>query len=128
MLINKCKNCLFIKMHSEPTEEKMKKIASNYFVAWNDHDLHRLKLLFDKKIVLKDWDVYAVGIDDVLNANSNIFKNVPDIKVEVLGMAVYQKKVFAEIKVLISEKESIDVVDILEFENDLIRKIKAFKC
>ena len=115
-------------MHSEPTKEKMKKIASKYFVAWNDHDLHKLKLLFDEKIVLKDWDIYAVGIDDVLNANSNIFKNFPDIKVEVLGMAVYQKKVFAEIKVLISEKESIDVVDILEVENDLIRKIKAFKC
>ena len=115
-------------MHSEPTEEKMKKIASNYFVAWSDHDLHRLKLLFDEKIVLKDWDIYAVGIDDVLNANSNIFKNVPDIKVKVLGMAVHQEKVFAAIKVLISEEESIDVVDILEFENDLIRKIKAFKC
>ena len=43
-------------------------------------------------------------------------------------MAVNQKKVFAEIKVLISEEESIDVVDILEIENDLIRKIKAFKC
>ena len=115
-------------MHSEQTEEKMKKIASNYFVAWNDHDLHRLKLLFDKKIVLKDWDIYAVGIDDVLNANSNIFKNVPNIKVKVLDMAVYHKKLFAEIKVLISEEESIDVVDILEFENNLIRKIKAFKC
>ena len=115
-------------MHSEPSEEKMKKIANNYFAAWNDHYLHRLKLLFDEKIVLKDWDIYAVGIDNVLNANSNIFKNVPDIKVEVLGMAVYQTKVFAEIKVLISEEESIDVVDILEFENDLIRKIKAFKC
>ena len=115
-------------MNNEPTEEKMKKIASNYFVAWNDHDLHRLKLLFDEKIVLKDWDIFAVGIDDVLNANSNIFKNVPDIKVDVFGMAVYQKKVFAEIKVLISKEESIDVVDILEFEDDLIKKIKAFKC
>ena len=115
-------------MHSDPTEEKMMKLADNYFAAWNDHDLQRLQLLFDEKIVLKDWDIYAVGIDDVLNANSNIFKNVPDIKVEVLGMAVYQTKVFAEIKVLISEEESIDVVDILELENDLIRKIKAFKC
>ena len=115
-------------MRSEQTEEKMRKIANDYFVAWNDHDLHRLKLLFDEKIVLKDWDIYAVGIDDVLNANSNIFKNVPDIKVEVLDMAVSRKKVLVEIKVLISEEESIDVVDILEFENDLIRKIKAFKC
>ena len=115
-------------MHIDPTEEKMKKIASNYFVAWNDHDLHRLNLLFDEKIVLKDWDIYAVGIDDVLNANLNIFKNVPDIKVEVLDMAVYEKKVFAEIKVFINHEENIEVVDVLEFENDLIVKIKAYKC
>ena len=115
-------------MHSDPTEEKMKKVADNYFAAWNNHDLQRLKLLFDEKIILKDWDIHAIGIDEVLNANSNIFKNVPDIKVEVLDMAVFQKKVFAEIKVLISKEESIDVVDILEFESDLITKIKAFKC
>jgi len=115
-------------MHSEPTEEKIKKIANNYFAAWNDHDLHRLKLFFDEKIVLKDWDIYEIGIENVLNANSKIFKNIPNIKVEVLDIAVSPKKVLAEIKVLISEEESIDVVDILEFENDLITKIKAFKC
>ena len=115
-------------MHIDPTDEKIKIIANNYFAAWNEHDLYRLKSLFDKEIALKDWDIHAIGIDEVLNANSNIFKNVPDIKVEVIDMAVYQTKVFAEIKVLISEEESIDVVDILEFDNDLIIKIKAFKC
>ena len=115
-------------MHQNSTEEKMMKIANNYFAAWNDHDLHRLKLLFDKKIVLKDWDINEVGIEDVLNANSNIFKNFHNIKVEVLDMAVSQKKVMAEIKVFINKEESIDVVDILEFEQDLIKKIKAFKC
>ena len=60
--------------------------------------------------------------------NLNIFKTVPNIKVEVLDMAVYQKKVFAEIKVFINHEENIEVVDILEFENDLIVKIKAYKC
>ena len=106
----------------------MEEIANQYFTSWNKQDLDELRNLFDKNIVLKDWDIHEFGIENVLNANSNIFKNVPEIKLEVLDMAVYQKKVFAEIKVLISEKESIDVVDILEFENDLIRKIKAFKC
>ena len=110
------------------SEEKMKKIANDYFAAWNKHDLHSLKVLFDEKIVLKDWDIHEVGIENVLNANSNIFQNVPNIKVVVLGMAISQKKVLAEIKVLINKEESIDVVDILEFENDLIKKIKAFKC
>ena len=110
------------------SEEKMKKIANDYFAAWNKHDLHSLKVLFDEKIVLKDWEIHEVGIENVLNANSNIFQNVPDIKVVVLGMAISKKKVMAEIKVLINEEESIDVVDILEFENDLIKQIKAFKC
>ena len=110
------------------SEEKMKKIANDYFAAWNKHDLHSLKVLFDEKIVLKDWDIHEVGIENVLNANSNIFQNVPNIKVVVLGMEKKKKKVMVEIKVLINEEESIDVVDILEFENDLIKKIKAFKC
>tara|TARA_X000000950_G_scaffold211750_1_gene254736 strand:- start:268 stop:645 length:378 start_codon:yes stop_codon:yes gene_type:complete len=110
------------------SEEKMKKIANDYFAAWNKHDLHSLKVLFDEKIVLKDWEIHEVGIENVLNANSNIFQNVPNIKVVVLGMAISKKKVMAEIKVLINEEESIDVVDILEFENDLIKQIKAFKC
>lgn len=115
-------------MIGNQTEEKIKKIANNYFAAWNDHDLNKLKVLFDEKIVLKDWDIYADGINEVLNANLNIFKTVPNIKVEVLDMAVYQKKVFAEIKVLINHEKNIEVVDVLEFENDLIVKIKAYKC
>ena len=43
-------------------------------------------------------------------------------------MAISKKKVMAEIKVFINEDKSIDVVDILEIDNDLIKKIKAFKC
>ena len=125
--LNKHRHGVFIIMHDNPIENRMKKIANDYFAAWNDHDLEKLNVLFDEKIVLKDWDIYAIGIDDVLNANSNIFKNVPKIKVEVSDMAASQKKVFAELKVLIGKGEIINVVDILEFENDLITNIKAFK-
>ena len=118
----------FIKMHHDSSKKKMKEIANNYFAAWNDHDLHSLKVLFDEKIILKDWDIYEVGIEAVLNANSNIFQNFPNIKVEVFDMSVSQKKLMAEIKVFINEEKSIDVIDVFEFEQDLIKKIKAFKC
>ena len=109
-------------------EKKMEEIANQYFTAWNKQDLSELRNLFDKNIVLKDWDIHEFGIENVLKANSNIFKNFPSIKIEILSMAISSKKVMCEIKVLINEKETIDVVDILEIENNLIQSIKAFKC
>ena len=109
-------------------KEKMMKIAVDYFTAWNEHDLVGLRNLFDKKIVLKDWDICEVGIENVLKANSNIFETVPNIKVDVIDMAISKTKIMAEIKVLINKEESIDVIDVLEIENDLIKNIKAFKC
>ena len=109
-------------------EKKMEEIANQYFTAWNNQDLSELRNLFDKNIVLKDWDIHEFGIENVLKANSNIFKNFPSIEIEILSMAISSKKVMCEIKVLINEKETIDVVDILEIENNLIQSIKAFKC
>ena len=106
----------------------MEEIANQYFTAWNNQDLSELRNLFDKNIVLKDWDIHEFGIENVLKANSNIFKNFPSIEIEILSMAISSKKVMCEIKVLINEKETIDVVDILEIENNLIQSIKAFKC
>ena len=109
-------------------EKKIEEIANQYFTAWNKQDLSELRNLFDKNIVLKDWDIHEFGIENVLKANSNIFKNFPSIEIEILSMAISSKKVMCEIKVLINEKETIDVVDILEIENNLIQSIKAFKC
>jgi hypothetical protein len=106
----------------------MKEIANQYFTAWNNHDLKTLRNLFDEEIVLQDWDIHETGIENVLKANSNIFKTVPSIKVEILNMAISSKKIMIEIKVLLNEDESLDVVDILEIENNLIKSIKAYKC
>ena len=106
----------------------MEEIAKQYFTAWNKQDLKALRNLFDKNIVLKDWDLHEFGIENVLKANSNIFKNFPSIKIEIVSMAISSKKVMCEIKVLINDKESIDVVDVLKIENNLIKSVKAFKC
>ena len=106
----------------------MEKIADQYFAAWNNHDLIALRKLFDRNIVLKDWDIHAVGIEDVLTANANIFKNFPFVKIDIISTAVISKKIMCEIKVLLNDKESIDVVDVLEIENNLIKSVKAFKC
>ena len=111
-----------------PNEKNLKTIVDSYFAAWNDHDLASLKELFHKKIQLKDWNIHESGIESVLKANANIFKDVPLIKVEVLDLALAQTKIMAEIKVLINKEESLDVIDVFEIEGNLIKSIKAFKC
>tara|TARA_Y100001936_G_scaffold253319_1_gene317281 strand:+ start:260 stop:607 length:348 start_codon:yes stop_codon:yes gene_type:complete len=115
-------------MSQYSNEERMKKIADNYFAAWNEHNLVRLRELFDEKITLKDWDIYETGIERVLKANSNIFEAVPSIKIHVIDVATAPTKIMAEIKVLLNEGKSIDVIDVLEVKNELIKSIKAFKC
>ncbi len=106
----------------------MKEIANQYFNAWNNHDLNKLKNLFDKNIVLKDWDIHKIGVENVLKATSNIFKSFPSIKIKILSIAISSNKIMCEIKILLNEKETIDVVDILVIENNLIQSIKAYKC
>ena len=106
----------------------MKLIVDRYFSAWNERDLGALRNLFDKDIVLKDWDVHEVGIENVLQANTNIFKAFPLAKIDIISIATNSKKIMCEIKVVLNERESIDVVDILNIENNLIKDIKAFKC
>ena len=103
-------------------------IINQYFIAWNSHDLNILRKLFDDKIVLKDWDIHEIGIENVLKANENIFKNVPKIKVEIVDIAVSSQKVMVQINVLINENEILEVVDVFSIQNKLITEIKAFKC
>ena len=64
----------------------MEEIANQYFTACNNQDLSELRNLFDKNIVLKDWDIHEFGIENVLKANSNIFKNFPFIKIEIITL------------------------------------------
>ena len=44
-------------------EKKMEEIANQYFIAWNKQDLSELRNLFDKNIVLKDWDMKLAFTD-----------------------------------------------------------------
>ena len=106
----------------------MKEIANQYFTAWNNHDLDTLRNLFHENIVLKDWDIHEIGIENVLKANLNIFNTVPLIKVEILNMAISNNKIMVELKVLLNEHLSMDVVDVLEIHNNLIKSVKAYKC
>ena len=102
--------------------------VETYFKLWNDQDLNGLRKIFDPNIVLKDWENYVEGIDAVIEANQKIFSEFPNINIETVEITLSQKnKAFAELIIHLDEMKSIEVMDVLSFNGDMISFIKAFK-
>ena len=105
-------------------------LAKAYFASWNGHNIQELRNLFASNISLQDWDTHSINIENVLKSNESIFNNHPNIKAEILNLNFLTEiKVVAELKVFIDDKNIIDVVDIITFdERSKITYIKAYKC
>jgi hypothetical protein len=103
-------------------------IALRYFDAFQSRDIERIKPLFCDSVTLRDWDIDAQGISDVIKANNSIFRSVASISVTPLKVLSQENMVWAELDIVIDDSVFLRVVDIIEFdENGKIRSIRAFK-
>ena len=107
--------------------KKLLRIAESYFELWNEHNLTELSKILTPDVILLDWDVEILGREGVLIYTAEVFKNIPNISVEVVDTAFSEKKVMAEILVKISGEKNLSVVDVLSIRNDKIFSIKAYK-
>lgn len=102
--------------------------ALNYFNAFSEKNLLNLKFMFDQNVTLRDWDIYARGVVDVMEANQKIFDSVDTIKVTPLALYQQDTTVIAELTILVNGTETLLVTDIIEFTNDgKIKNIRAYK-
>jgi len=104
-------------------------ISKEYFKTFSNKDLYGLEEMFSKEIILRDWDVEARGLEDVLEANKNIFENVKAIQVKPLEIYNDVNTVVAELEIDINHgQEKLLVVDVIEFDNEnKILEIRAYK-
>jgi hypothetical protein len=107
----------------------MKDSALKYFKAFGRKDINALRQIFDEMIVLRDWDIYAEGLDAVLDANRRIFSITETIIVTPENVYQEGNVVIAELNIEIDSSNPIKVVDILEF-TDVARivAIRAYRC
>tara|TARA_B100000965_G_C19262786_1_gene613745 strand:- start:95 stop:430 length:336 start_codon:yes stop_codon:yes gene_type:complete len=109
-------------------KEDLKEVALTYFKIFSQKNINGLRPMFSENITLRDWDIHAVGIEDVLKANSNIFNNVNTIKVIPENIILENNFISAELKIIVNDEEELKVVDLIEFnESGKITSIKAFK-
>ena len=107
----------------------LKEICKLYFNLFSKKDIDGLSKLFSNDVTLRDWDILAIGKDEVIAANKNIFDNLDRINVKLLSQSlVHNDRVFNQILIEIDNKETLRVVDIISFDNNgLIKKVEAYK-
>jgi len=105
------------------------KTAKEYFKTFSNKDLSGLEKMFSRYVSLKDWEIEAIGIEEVLKANKKIFESVDSINVNPLKIYNDGNTIIAEINISINNRETIlSVVDIIQFNDEgMITEIRAFK-
>tara|TARA_B100000886_G_C19996162_1_gene316098 strand:- start:92 stop:421 length:330 start_codon:yes stop_codon:yes gene_type:complete len=99
-----------------------------YFKLFSEKNIFLLREMFSDDISLIDWEINAVGIDEVVEQNLKIFNSVSSIEVKLKSYMNEGKRFAAELEIFINEKDVINVVDIIEFdEKGFIKSIRAYK-
>jgi len=102
-----------------------KSIAQDYFGAFEKKDINKLRELLDSEVVLRDWNVEAKGLENVLNINIEIFKAFEKIQVNVISLYAEESTVIGELTIILDEAVTMKVVDVIEFTS--LRKIKSIR-
>ena len=106
----------------------IKEIILKYITIFNNQDIDGLKLLFDKKIHLQDWEINVKGIGKVIRANKKIFKSTPTLKVKIEKIYCIKKTAICILNIRVNKKKFIKVVDIIDVnDKNKIISIRAYK-
>ncbi len=106
----------------------LKDLTLNYFSTFSNQDADGLRELFSRDVSLRDWEISANGIDDVISANQGIFDSVKTISIIPIEICETGNMTASEIEIHINNEETLRVVDVLEFNGDgKISAVRAYK-
>ena len=94
-------------------------LAMRYFFAFEEKNIDSLKNMFASKISLRDWNVSAKGVEDVININKEIFDSFENIKIKVMNIHISEMTAIAEIVIKLDTDEIL-VTDIIEFDKHIL--------
>tara|TARA_X000000950_G_C13497613_1_gene490404 strand:- start:180 stop:506 length:327 start_codon:yes stop_codon:yes gene_type:complete len=103
-------------------------ITNKYFHYFKNKDIENLSILFHENIKLRDWEIEVSGYKSVVNQNIQIFKNLGNFDLKIIKLNQSNNIIFAEIEIVLENKEIVKVLDKIEFDTNLkIISITAFK-
>jgi len=106
----------------------LKQLATQYFETFSRKDLDGLALMFTGDVTLRDWEINATGIDDVLAVSKKLFDSVEYIHVSPLNLYQDGNTIAADLSIVVSGAVHLYVVDLITFnDTGKIVSIKAYK-
>lgn len=104
------------------------KIAYKYFDAWNAQNEYELRKLFTEDVKLVDWNIQVQSIDRVVEANMNIWRDVPDIHATVLDISISTLgRAYCHLNITSDiSKINISVIDVLSINDGKIYRVDAY--
>lgn len=106
----------------------LNKICDYYFDSFSWKNIDRVSELLSDDVELIDWNVKSKGKYQVIEEYKNIFNNVNTIRAYVNKYYEYGDTVCCDITIIIDDKEKIEVMDVITFDDMAkIKKIKAYK-
>ena len=106
---------------------KQSQLAILYLKAWSEKDLETIESMLADNIMLTDWEGSIVGKQQVIAFNRLLFSKLNHVRLDIERIAIGQDTVIAEITITLDAQVSIHVVDVLEFDEDKIKQIRAYK-
>lgn len=106
----------------------MENLIKTYFQAFSNKDIDKLEGLFSSEIILKDWEIFAQGKDEVLAANKNIFDSVDSISVDLKELYLDGLVAVCIIEIKVNKDEILKVIDVIKFNDQMeIVEVSAYK-
>jgi ketosteroid isomerase-like protein len=105
-----------------------KQLATQYFEAFSRKDIAAVTGMFERDVILSDWEITAFGKEEVVKANQRIFDGVDTIHVTPKDIYLDGQVIIADLKILVNNKDELKVVDIIHYNvRGEITRITAFK-
>ena len=106
----------------------MENLIKTYFQAFSNKDIHELEGLFSNEIILKDWEIFAEGKEEVLLANKNIFDSVDSISANLKELYLDGLVAVCIIEITVNKDEVLKVIDVIKFNDQMeIVEVSAYK-
>ena len=108
----------------------MRENVKKYFDAFSSKDVVALEGMYHDDISLRDWLSSASGKADVIESNKRLFNACSSVNVKLKHMIAHSHRASCEIDIDLTHNDgTLDkllVVDIIEFEEDKIKEIRAY--
>jgi len=108
----------------------MRNKIKKYLEAFSSKDIEALESMYHDDVSLRDWLSSAVGKEDVIESNKKLFNACSSVDIKLKHIIAHSNKAACEIDIDLTHndgtKDKLLVVDVIEFEDDKIKEIRAY--